>query len=137
MELTCVCPEHENCSIKSFTFSFNSYCNFRTLAQGKISLKECLTNPKVEIKQALLDANNKKLDDCFLFLTVCYNGAQKKSGAAGGGASGGAAGAEGGEGGDAAGMFSLQNLLRPGKYSFQFRRSTCTFWVICLLWWKV
>ncbi|XP_063717173.1 dysferlin-like isoform X4 [Symsagittifera roscoffensis] len=72
----------------------------RTMAQCKISLKDCLSNPNVEIKQALMDASNKKLDNSFLFLNLAYSGAKKKSGGGGGGgaSAGGAAGADGGEG---------------------------------------
>ena len=76
------------------------------MAQCKISLKDCLSNPNVEIKQALMDASNKKLDNSFLFLNLAYSGAKKKSGGGGGGgaSAGGAAGADGGEG-QADGMF--------------------------------
>ena len=64
----------------------------RTMAQCKIPLKDCLTNPQVEIKQPLMDAGNKKLDNSFLFLTINYTGAKKKAAAAAGGPAGGAEG---------------------------------------------
>ena len=69
------------------------------MAQCKIPLKDCLTNPSVEIKQTLMDASNKKLDNALLFLTIEYTGAKKKGAGGGGAGAGGSGAAGGGEGG--------------------------------------